>query len=87
MTATRSDPATLDFGFSATDNENIRVVNDTGVTINIVVRVDRFGSENSYEMIAQVTTNETYGEVICSGNDNSRPAGARASRPPAPTSR
>ena len=23
-----SDPATLDFGFSATDNENIRVVND-----------------------------------------------------------
>lgn len=73
-----SDPATLDFGFSASDNENIRVVNDTGVTIDIVVRVDRFGSgENSYEMLAQVTTNETYGEVICSGNDNSTSRSAR----------
>lgn len=73
-----SDPATLDFGFSSSDNENIRVVNDTGVTIPIVVRVDRYGSgENSYEMLAQVTTNETYGEVICSGNDNSTNRSAR----------
>ena len=73
-----SDPATLDFGFSSSDNENIRVVNDTGVTIDIVVRVDRYGSgENSYEMLARATTNETYGEVICSGNDNSTNRSAR----------
>lgn len=71
-------PGTLDFGFSSSDNENIRVTNTTGAALDIVVRVDRFGSgENTYEMIATVTTGENYGTVICSGNDNSIGDGTR----------
>lgn len=73
-----SAPGTLDFGFSSSDNENIRVTNTTGAALDIVVRVDRFGDgENTYEMIATVTTGENYGTVICSGNDNSVGDGAR----------
>lgn len=71
-------PETLDFGFSSTDNENIRVVNTTGGALDIIIKVDLFGSSgNTYDMLVTVTSNETYGEVICAGNANSVGDGAR----------
>lgn len=71
-------PETLDFGFSSTDNENIRVTNTTGAALDIVVKVDLFGSaDNSYDMIVTVTSGETFGEVICAGNDNQSGSSAR----------
>lgn len=71
-------PETLDFGFSASDNENIRVTNTTGAPLDIIIKVDLFGSiGNTYDMIAKISSNETFGEVICAGNDNSVGDGAR----------
>ena len=73
-----SAPETLDFGFSSTDNENIVVTNGTGGPLDIVIKVDLFGSNaNTYDMIAKVSSTPTFGEVICAGNDNSVGNGAR----------
>ncbi|MEL6904651.1 MAG: hypothetical protein AAFP22_04555 [Planctomycetota bacterium] len=74
------DPETLDFGFSSTDNESIRVTNTTGATLDIIIRVDGFGgtfTDNTYDMIVRNTAAETFGEVICVGEPNSSTDGAR----------
>lgn len=73
-------PETLDFGFSSSDNESVRYTNTSGAALDIIVRVDSFGStftSNTYDMVVTQTGFETFGELICAGEPHSAGDGAR----------